>query len=674
MLLALEAVDKTRRDDGSALPEAEDALHRALAASRVLTTVPGVGGRVDWSPTADLFVTEGVEESGMVDIRDPSTGESVRSFRGDDVDINEVRFSNDGTMLAVAGDDGTASILDSATGEELATIAGDGTTWHPSFSADGTRVATLWLRESLIRVNDTDTGANVAEFPDLAAEIAELSPDGQQLVVGSGWRTEMADDGSVIEVPPAVSIIDVDTGDRIMTLGDSDLDAIEVVWSPSGDRIATGSSDGALRVWDTATGAMKFIGTGHRTMIVGLDWSADGTRIATGGNDGTARVWDVGDGAMTEIFRFGAQDLSNGVPGVAFSPEGDRLVAADWLITSAKVFDLRPEGASELAGFQPSWGALGMAFTGDGTGLFTAVEDGIVGLWNVDGGTRRSTVAGAPSPGVAVSPDGDAAAVADEQGEMVVLRALPSGAELASFDVSDVWLDDMEWSPDGTLLALAYSEDEVSVVTVLDRSMNLLAQNRFPGQFVSDISLDRSNTMVAVARSGRTRFDPVKDPAIIWDWRRDEVVTTLDEVATIVAFDASSDRIAGVRSNGSAPVLWNARTGERLREFIGHAGLVGDLSFGADGSILVSGSDDRTARVWNSTTGEQLDVLRTNAAVGALVIDRSGSKIATQDETGVVRIWALDLDDLVDVARSHVTRSLTETECVQYLHTDRCAD
>ena len=62
---------------------------------------------------------------------------------------------------------------------------------------------------------------------------------------------------------------------------------------------------------------------------------------------------------LTEVFRFGAQDLSNGVPGVAFSPEGDRLVAADWLINSAKVFDLRPEGASELAGFQTLPGCVG---------------------------------------------------------------------------------------------------------------------------------------------------------------------------------------------------------------------------------------------------------------------------------------------------------------------------
>ena len=164
------------------------------------------------------------------------------------------------------------------------------------------------------------------------------------------------------------------------------------------------------------------------------------------------------------------------------------------------------------------------------------------------------------------------------------------------------------------------------------------------------------------------------DSAIVWDWRRDEVVTTLDEVASIVEFDPTSDLLAGVRMNGASPVVWNARTGERLVELTGHAGLVGDLRFGADGSVLVSASDDRTARVWNPTTGEQLDVLRTDAAVGAVAIDVSSSVVATQDETGVIRIWTLELDELVDVATSRVTRGLTDAECLQYLHVDSCAD
>ena len=75
MLLALAAIDETRSSDATVLPEAVEALHRAVTASRVVLSVPGVGGALDWSPDGTIFVTEGPEESGLVDIRDADTGD-----------------------------------------------------------------------------------------------------------------------------------------------------------------------------------------------------------------------------------------------------------------------------------------------------------------------------------------------------------------------------------------------------------------------------------------------------------------------------------------------------------------------------------------------------------------------------------------------------------------------
>ena len=50
MLLALAAIDETRSSDGTVLPEAEEALHRAVTASRILLSVPGVGGGAGLEP------------------------------------------------------------------------------------------------------------------------------------------------------------------------------------------------------------------------------------------------------------------------------------------------------------------------------------------------------------------------------------------------------------------------------------------------------------------------------------------------------------------------------------------------------------------------------------------------------------------------------------------------
>src|SRR5215207_65555 len=164
ILLALEAVDRTRSVDGSVLPEAEEALHRAVVASRIVLSVPGVGGALDWSPDGGLFVTEGPEDTGVVDIRDAETGESVRSFRGHDVDVNDVAFSPDGSTLANPGEDGTARVWDPATGEELESVTRPaGEVWGPSFSPDGSLLAASWLDEGLVRVLDLATHT-VREF------------------------------------------------------------------------------------------------------------------------------------------------------------------------------------------------------------------------------------------------------------------------------------------------------------------------------------------------------------------------------------------------------------------------------------------------------------------------------------------------------------------------------
>ena len=172
ILLALAAVEQRRSDDESVLPEAEEALHRAVTASRIELRVPGVGGRLDWSPDGTVFVTEGPEGSGVVDIRDARTGESVRSFPGTKATSPTSRSTTTARSSpppAPTGRpaSGTRPPGRSCTpsGARLRRCLG---VWGPSFSRDGSLFASAWPEDGVVKVVDLATGRLVREVRSVA--------------------------------------------------------------------------------------------------------------------------------------------------------------------------------------------------------------------------------------------------------------------------------------------------------------------------------------------------------------------------------------------------------------------------------------------------------------------------------------------------------------------------
>lgn len=78
-------------------------------------------------------------------------------------------------------------------------------------------------------------------------------------------------------------------------------------------------------------------------------------------------------------------------------------------------------------------------------------------------------------------------------------------------------------------------------------------------------------------------------------------------------------------------------------------------------------------RIWDPSTGEQQLVLRGRGGpISSIAFSGDGSRLASASVDGIVRVWALDLDELVDVAERGLTRTLTDDEYRLYLHAARC--
>ena len=135
------------------------------------------------------------------------------------------------------------------------------------------------------------------------------SPDGTKIASGSADHT--------------IIIWDIATGTSLETLIGHTDQVNSVVWSPNGRYIASGSSDKTMKIWDVGTGKNLKNFTGHNDRITSISWNPDGETIASGSWDKTIKIWDVATGTIIKTL-IGHRDI---ITSVQWSPDGKELAS-----------------------------------------------------------------------------------------------------------------------------------------------------------------------------------------------------------------------------------------------------------------------------------------------------------------------------------------------------------
>jgi len=245
----------------------------------------------------------------------------------------------------------------------------------------------------------------------------------------------------------------------------------DVAFSPDGTLIAAAGNHTAVRVWQTATGALVHTLTGDGPALTwrpqevkSVAFSPDGTLIAAAGEIAAVedlravRVWQTATGAPVHTLTGTRGSLDS----VAFSPDGT-LIAAAGNDESVRVWDTATRApVRALTGHTRPLNSV--AFSPDGTLIAAAGYDSAVRVWQTAAGALVRTLTGHDGTvySVAFSPDGTLIASAGDD-RAVRVWDTAAGALVRALTGHDGRVYSVAFSPDGTLIASAGDDRDIRI-------------------------------------------------------------------------------------------------------------------------------------------------------------------------------------------------------------------
>ena len=339
-----------------------------------------------------------------------------------------------------------------------------------------------------------------------------------------------------------------------------------------------------------------------------MSLSPDGQQFATTTGDGIVRLWPVNP--HPSFLNLVGHDQD--VWAVAVSPDG-RYAASGSLDHTARIWEM--ETGRIVNTIQVDYPVVSVAFTADSRNLVTNAPGNTAKVWPIDGQGAVVELRGHEGLVFAVAVDPRGRWIATGSRDMTArLWDATTGETLRVYSHDLHYVASIAFSPDGERLAAGSMAGQSAVWETRTGRLVCRVDGHRRGVTSIQFSLDGSR----LATGG------IDGNARIWDPDTGNPIGHPLESTTLgimtIAFSPDGNRLLTTDTRGMVSrvhprcrtvTLWNVADGRRLWEFQPHNAGTFALAFSPDGTRIVTGGGDNTARIWTAFPWKMEDYPRT---------------------------------------------------------------
>jgi WD40 repeat protein len=463
---------------------------------------------------------------------------------------------------------------------------------------------------TMVRIHDIKE-RNILKTEQSIVRSVNFSPDGQALVSGGSdgiiklWKR----DGTLINTIP----------------GKSDVNSVN--FSPDGKDLVSGGSDGIIKLWKRDGTLINTIKT-NQGIINSVNFSSDGQTLVSGGSDGTIKLRKRDGTLVIKI-----PPNSGTINSVNFSSDGQTLVSGG----SDSTVTLWKRDGTLVIKIPANQGTINSVnFSSDGQTLVSGGSDSTVKLWK-----RDSTLI---------------TTIETKQGIVRSVNFSSDGQTLLSGgDNGTIKL----WKSDGTLIKTIQAGQ--GIINSVNFSSD--GQAIVSGGYGRTIKLWQSNNVFVtttgneptVIRSDRPESQLLasgEDDGTIKLRKRDgTLVITIpasQDIINSVNFSPDGQILVSGGSNGT--VKWWRSDGTSIITIQSGQKIINSVNFSPDGKIVVSGGSDGTVKLWKND-GTLIATINTEqGSINSVNFSPDGQALVSIGDKGTVRRLAWNLQDLLKLS------------------------